>query len=223
MRIRSRGHETVGEIVREQVGLYGTLTGSEPAIRAPGGAPAPRAPARQDGAQAAEPGQALPSNVLRPCAPGRERGRGRGARGESGRRAEGRSLARAPGLAAVGAQVQDALERLGHEVVHSLPAAIRGAPRPPPNQRSPVALRMRRGGRNRGPGAPRGDGHSLHRLRDLGLHAGSRQGRGQARHGRRRDPHARLLLLQRDRVQGAGGRRSASRDRGSSSQSRDRR
>ena len=56
--------------------------------------------------------------------------------------------------------------------------------------------------------------HPVHGLRRLGLHPRRRQGARQARDARPRDPDARLLRLQRDRVQGAGRRAGAAGDRG---------
>ena len=57
-------------------------------------------------------------------------------------------------------------------------------------------------------------GIPLHRLGRVRLHPRRRQGARQARDARPRDPHPRLLLVQRDRVQGARRRAGAAGDRG---------
>ena len=100
------GIRRIGEVVREQVELYGTLTGRSPAERRAAASRASRT-ARAD--------------VLPSCR-GRARAGGRRSRGASGRMSRvavlkgGRSLERQVSLRS-GARVEDALERLGHEVV----------------------------------------------------------------------------------------------------------
>ena len=132
----------------------------------------------------------------------------------------GRSLERQVSLKS-GARVEDALERLGHEVVPidvgaDLVDAADATPRPSRVRR---AARPRRRGRHRA-GAARGDGHPVHRLGRVGLHPRRGQGAGQARDARRRHPDAGLLRLQRDRVQGARRRRRRCRRSRSGSSSR---
>ena len=111
------GIRRIGEVVREQVAMYGTLTGAQPADRPQcgarrGGRPRraqPRQPDRQTGVAdgragqgpaAARQAQARRIEVIREPR--------RGAKG-------GRSLERQVSLRS-GARVEDALERLGHEV-----------------------------------------------------------------------------------------------------------
>jgi 2-aminoadipate transaminase len=53
-----------GEVVREQVALYGTLTGSQPAVPAPTADQAPRVSTRHQAGSSVRPSQP-PSNVLR--------------------------------------------------------------------------------------------------------------------------------------------------------------
>ena len=58
------GMRRLGEVVREQVALYGTLTGSQPAVRVPPSDTAGRMPARPTPGDRLDPGEPL-SNVLR--------------------------------------------------------------------------------------------------------------------------------------------------------------
>ena len=58
------GMRRLGEVVREQVALYGTLTGSQPAVRVPPSDTADRMPARPTPGDRLDPGEPL-SNVLR--------------------------------------------------------------------------------------------------------------------------------------------------------------
>ncbi len=112
------GVRRIGEIVREQVTLYGTLTGARPAA-AQGAAGALRQHARRAAARArararrragqdpADAGQAHASWMIQ--AGGRALSRVAVLKG-------GRSLERQVSLKS-GARVEDALERLGHEVI----------------------------------------------------------------------------------------------------------
>jgi 2-aminoadipate transaminase len=59
------GITRLGEVVREQVALYGTLTGAEPAVRNPAAGQATRMATREEADHAAKPDQAPLSNVLR--------------------------------------------------------------------------------------------------------------------------------------------------------------
>jgi 2-aminoadipate transaminase len=58
------GIRRLGEVVREQVALYGTLTGSQPAVRAPTANQAPRVSPRYQAGHSVQPSEPL-SNVLR--------------------------------------------------------------------------------------------------------------------------------------------------------------
>ena len=89
----------------------------------------------------------------------------------------GRSLERQVSLRS-GARVEDALERLGHEVVgdRRRPRPRRAAARGGARRRVRRAARARRRGRHR-PGAARGARDPLHRLGRVGLHALLGQGR----------------------------------------------
>ena len=155
------GVRRIGEVVREQVELYGTLTGVGAGARA--------------GRACAGAARSRAGRRARAAAPRRPRRAGRemtaaltpaeAARLPTSRRAPmssvavlkgGRSLERQVSLRS-GARVEDALERLGHEVVgidvgHDLvDAAARGGAR----RRLRRAARPRRRGRHR-PGAARG-------------------------------------------------------------------
>ena len=140
------GVRRIGKVVREQVALYGTLTGAEPA------APPAPAPTRRaaDGARAAV-------HALR-AARARERvSRVAVLKG-------GRSLERQVSLRS-GARVEDALERLGHEVVPidvgaDLVERLRDERA---RRRVRRAARPRRRGRH-GAGAARARRRPLHRL-----------------------------------------------------------
>ena len=117
------------------------------------------------------------------------------------RGAEGRPLARAQVSLASGARVEDALERLGHEVAAidvgaDLVARLRERR---PGRRVRRAARPRRRGRH-GAGAARGARDPLHRLARPRLHALLGQGADQARAARRRPADARLGLARRDRA-----------------------
>ena len=112
----------------------------------------------------------------------------------------GRSLERQVSLKS-GARVQDALERLGHQVIAidvgaDLVARL-GAEAP--ERRVRRAARPRRRGRHR-PGAARGDGHPVHGLGRVGVHRAADKVLAKHADARRRDPHPRLLRVQRDRV-----------------------
>ena len=98
------GVRRIGKVVGEQVALYGTLTGAGPARRARAGAapPTPSSPTCWS---------------CRAAPPGAPKGADEPRRGP-----EGRPLARAAGSLRSGAQVEDALERLGHEVSRSTSA-----------------------------------------------------------------------------------------------------
>ena len=174
-----------------------------------------RRAARRAGAAPAAPDAEL-ADVLHLPAPERRRRASRRARGMT-RVAVlkgGRSLERQVSLKS-GARVQDALERLGHDVIgidvgHDLVAApARGRAR----RRVRRAARPRRRGRHRA-GAARGARHPVHRQRRVVVHPLRRQGHRQAPHARRGHPDARLLRLQRDRLQGARRGRRAAGDRG---------
>ena len=127
----------------------------------------------------------------------------------------GRSLERQVSLRS-GARVEDALERLGHEVVgidvgHDLVGApARG--RRPTWPSSPCTGATARTAPCRS--CSRCSAIPYTASRRLGLHALRGQGRGQARDARRRPADARLLRLHRDRVQGARRGRRARRHRG---------
>ena len=126
----------------------------------------------------------------------------------------GRSLERQISLKS-GARVQDALERLGHEVVgidvgHDLVERLREAA---PDVAF-VALHGRDGEDGTVQELLEAVGIPYTGLGRVGVHPLRRQGHRQARDARRRHPDAGLLRLQRDGVQGARRRRRAARDRG---------
>ena len=106
------GVRRIGEVVREQVALYGTLTGAAPAApraASPTAAAAPSRPRRRAGA--------APDAGGRAARAARERDRaGRGGVSRVAVLKGGRSLERQVSLRS-GARVEDALERLGHEVI----------------------------------------------------------------------------------------------------------
>ena len=147
------GVRRIGKVVREQVALYSTLTGHPPAARA-----------------AAEPAARRGPPTCCAAAPPRAGAR---ADADEPRRASckgGRSLERQVSLRS-GARVEDALERLGHDVVRSTsaPTSSTGCASAP-GRRVRRAARPRRRGRHR-PGAARGARHPVHRLGRVGLHA----------------------------------------------------
>ena len=174
------GVRRIGEVVREQVGLYGTLTGAAPPRRPPSPRRAPMDP-----------------DLRRRAAPARAATQ----RGERRARCAsrvavlkgGRSLERQVSLRS-GARVEDALERLGHDVVgidvgHDLVARLRDA--------APDVAFVALHGRD-------GEDGTVQELlevlgipytasRRVGVHARRRQGRRQARAARRRPADARLL------------------------------
>ena len=189
------GVRRIGKVIAEQVALYGTLTGAEPAK------PRPRA----------EPPSA-------PTEPGRTSSRCGGGRNEPGRPPQGRPLARAPGLAALrrpgAGRARAARPRRGGDRRRPRPRrAARGGER---GRRVRRAARPRRRGRD-GAGAARARRAALHGERARGVHPLHGQGDRQARDARRRHPDARLLRVLRDRVprprrgQGAAGDRGAAR------------
>ena len=184
------GVRRIGKVVGEQVALYGTLTGAEPAKARAAGRGAGRGACRTS------------------C-------RSAGARSEPRRAAQGRPLARAPGLPALGragpGRAGAARPRRGRDRRRPGPRRpARGGAR---GRRVRRAARPRRRGRHR-PGAARPRRPALHRLRPGRVHPLHGQGRLQARDARRRDPDARLLLVQRDRVPRARRGEGAARDRG---------
>ena len=152
------GIRRIGEVVREQVELYGTLTGvARRGRRAASRRAEPRAAAED--ALRRDRRKVLPPALA-------------SARVEPDRGPEGRPLARAPGVAEVGrpgpGRARAARPRgrspidVGADLVERLTdgatrAGLRRAARP------------RRRGRHRA-GAARGDGHPVHRLGRLGLH-----------------------------------------------------
>ena len=159
------GIRRIGEVVREQVALYGTLTGRR-------AAPGRARPRRAAATRPADPPRVLPL---------------RGARPDEGRGPQGRRLARAAGLAALGrarrARARPARPRGG-------PDRRRPGPRRPARRRAARrgvrgAARPRRRGRH-GPGAARAARDPLHGLRPVGLHPLHGQGGRQARAARRR-------------------------------------
>ena len=187
------GIRRIGRGVREQLGLLGTLTGlarcpvEQRAGRPRAGAAARRSPRR---AASRRPSSwrdvvELPRRARTPHA-GTPPRRAMSARRRVAVLKGGRSLERSVSLRS-GAQVQDALTGLGHEVValdvgeqlvrELLDGESRGRVR--------RAARARRGGRDR-PGAARGARDPLHRLRAGGLHAGDRQAAGEAADARGR-------------------------------------
>ena len=115
----------------------------------------------------------------------------------------GRSLERTVSLRS-GARVEDALERLGHEVIPidvgaDLVDRLRGAAA---RRRVRRAARPRRRGRHRA-GAARAARRPVHGSGPVGLHPLLGQGPRQARAARRRAADARLLRVQPGRVRGA--------------------
>ena len=107
------GIRRIGEVVREQVALYGTLTGAAAAGRrqqTPSAQPGGRDPAER-GRRARE-GARLPRERRRRC---RQRCRRRAGMSRVAVLKGGRSLERQVSLKS-GARVEDALERLGHDV-----------------------------------------------------------------------------------------------------------
>ena len=198
------GVRRIGEVVREQVALYGTLTGTPVSRRRTARLRArsrrPPAPAPPIGARGRCEGPATAAQA---------------GVGDSRRGAQGRSLARAPGVAEVGGARRG---RARAARPRRDPDRRRRRPGRPPDRRAPRrrvrrAPRPRRRGRHRA-GAARGDGDPLHRLGRVGLHPRGRQGAHQARDARRRDPDSGLLRVQRDRVPRARRRAGAARDRG---------
>ena len=194
------GVRRIGEVVREQVGLYGTLTGHAPA------------PARRR-RRAPRPTPDL-ADVLHLPRGGR-RPAGAPTPDEPRRGPQGRAVARAPGVAALRRAGRGRAERLGHEVIAidvggDLVARLRAA--------APDVAFVALHGRD-------GEDGTVQELLEIlgipytgvgrvGLHALRRQGPRQARDARRRPPDARLLRVHRDRVQGARRGRGAGRDRG---------
>ena len=121
----------------------------------------------------------------------------------------GRSLERGVSLRS-GARVEDALERLGHEVV-PLDAGgdlVKRLAAERARRRLRRHARPRRRGRHRA-GAAGDPRHPLHRPRRRRLRALHGQGPGQARAARGRGADARLVRLQRDRLPRARRRRCA--------------
>ena len=144
------------------------------------------------GASGARRGGRRPRRPCTSCA------RGGRASDEPRRGAQGRALARAPGVAALGRARRGRAGALGHE--RDLDRR-RARPRRPPAARAPGrrvrrAARPGRRGRHR-PGAARARRRALHRLDARRLRALLGQDRRQAPDARRRDPDARLLLVQR--------------------------
>ena len=189
------GIRRIGEVVREQVALYGTLTGPEPTGRRP--------PARAGGARRA--GRAASCRC-----------RAASARHEPGRRPQGRPLARAPGLAALGGagrgrarapRPRGGVDRRGLDLIARLRERrarrrVRGAARP-----------RRRGRRrcrscSRSSAIPYTGSGVLACVRSLDKVLTKHLLR------RGRHPDARVLRLQRDGVQGARRRGGAAGDRG---------
>ena len=141
---------------------------------------------------------------------------------DEGRGPQGRPVARAQGVAALGrarrgraaaarprrrrrsTSAPDLVDRLRRR------AAGRGVRR---------AARPRRRGRHRA-GAARAGRRAVHRVRPVGLHPLHGQGRGQARAARRRAPDARLLRVQPGGVRGARAPRARCRRSRSGSTSR---
>ncbi len=180
------GIRRIGKVVREQVALYGTLTGAEPA------------PARSDaGARGGRPTR-TPAFSL--C----------GARPDEDRRPQGRRLAGAPGFPALrgaGGRRARAPRPRGDA------DRRRARPRRPPRHRAP-GRRVRRPPWSRrrgrhGPRAPRAARHPVYGVGAVGMHAVHGQGGRQARASRRRASDARLLRLQPGRVRGARRRECA--------------
>ena len=169
------GIRRIGGVIDEQVELYETITGEHP-----------------------------PRSSAAPASGGGRVGRGLGGAvsprrdSNEGRRAEGRSWARAPGVAAqrgtgrgraAGARTRGgAGRRRRGPRGHAQGRAPRGRVRRP--------ARRRRRGRHR-PGAARDPPHPLHRSRRPRLRALDRQGRRQARAARRRGADPRLGGVQR--------------------------
>ena len=146
------GIRRIGEVVTEQVALYGTLTGEA----AP--EPAPPRHRRRTSDRRRRSCDAAPAASASGAEPRRQVSRVAVLKG-------GRSLERQVSLRS-GARVEDALERLGHEVVAD---RRRRRPDPPAARRSSPtrlrrAARARRRGRH-GPGAARDPRHPVHRLR----------------------------------------------------------
>ncbi len=162
------GIRRIGEVVTEQVELYGTLTGMEIPRERERPAPPPATPE--------DPGRAGASPAL-------AGGAGAAGRAPVSRVAVlkgGRSLERSVSLRSA-ARVEDALERLGHEVV-GIDAVLRPA-RPASGcwGRGGVRghARPRRGGRH-GAGAAGDRRRALHRVRSARVREGLGQGDGQA-------------------------------------------
>ena len=169
------GVRRIGKVVREQVGLYGTLTGSAPPAAQ---TEAPPEPAPRDERLA---------DVLE--LPPRPPARGPRRRRRMSRVAVlkgGRSLEREVSLRS-GARVEDALERLGHDVVPidvggDLVQRLRDAAA----DVAFVALHGRDGEDGTVQEILELLGRALHRLRGVGVHPLHGQGAGQARDARRR-------------------------------------
>ena len=118
------GVRRIGKVVREQVGLYGTLTGVEPAESGAGAARAPARATAGAGRRRAREGARAASASRRPAARAARRSMSRVAVLKGGR-----SLERDVSLRS-GARVEAALERLGHDVApidvgHDLVARLR--------------------------------------------------------------------------------------------------
>ena len=158
------GVRRIGKAIAEQVELYETLTGGTGTAGAGArGEPAPAGSRPQDGGRSAVPqgrrGLGVKVAVLK----------------------GGRSLERGVSLRS-GARVEDALERLGHEVgaARRRRRPGRAADRRGARRRLHRHARARRRGRHR-PGAAGDPRHPLHRPRRRRLRALHGQGAGQAR------------------------------------------
>ena len=208
------GIRRIGKVVREQVGLYGTLTGSS----SPAKPPAESAPE-----PAAEQAPRWPTSSRSPAAIKRDRRAGAriDERRQEGGGAEGRALARAQRLAALGrARAGGARAPRARGRRDRRRLAARGRLRAAKPDAAFIALH--------GPDGEDGTMQAL--LEAIGIpytgsgpgrvHVRHRQGARQAPDARRRHPHARLPLAARGVDQGAGRRRGAAGRRGARSASR---
>ncbi len=151
------GVRRIGKVVNEQVALYGTLTG-EGSDRA--GRPRER---RRAARMPTRPPRAAPTSCSCAARGARRRPRAGDAMSRVAVLKGGRSLERQVSLRS-GARVEDALERLGHDVVPDRRGRRpdRAAARGDARGRVRRAARPRRRGRHR-PGAARDPRHALHR------------------------------------------------------------
>ena len=199
------GIARIGKVINEQVRLYSTLTGVDPAPPRAGSPGRRRRETRR------------PPRTMRRRTRAGASSRCAGGPDEPRRGAGGRPVARAPGVAAVGRtrprRAGEARPRRDRDRRRSRPG--RPAAGDAPRRRVRRAARARRRGRHRA-GDPRARRRAVHRVGAVGVHALHGQGGREARAARRRTADAGLLRVQPDRVRVARRGACAAGDRGSS-------